>query len=400
MKRFSIFALAAIFFAACATDQTTDVQPVDAPETLTVSFEEETRIQLNEAQKTVWTEGDLVSVFYRSNANQKWQYQGETGERKGDLKRISAGSATETMQRVVVVYPYNDSYYLNTKTYNVEATLPATQHYLKDSYGLDGNLMISSGEYNQFSLKNVCGWLKLQLTGNGEVVKSITLKGNNGEQVAGQIYVNSADATATLASEMGAADDNENSAGGNLVFEDTIIKEVTLDCGEGVTLGEEATAFYIALPPQTFEKGLTIEVACSDGSTMTKSTENSIAIERNAIQPMTSVAYNGIFKPANNEIWYTNGSTTQKTTPRETNAFGANIVSNLYDEEKKCWVITFDGDVTEIGEGAFYKCSSLTSLYCKATTPPCLGLPAFYYYYNGSSYIICNSLISDTNDSP
>ena len=357
MKKFSIFALAAIFFAACTTDHTVDVQPCDAPETLTVSFEEDTRIQLNENQKTVWTEGDFVSVFYRSNANQKWQYQGETGARKGDLKRISAGSATETMPRVVVVYPYNDSYYINTETYNVEATLPAMQHYLKDSYGLDGNLMISSGEYNQFSLKNVCGWLKLQLTGNGEVVKSITLKGNNGEQVAGQIYINSADATATLASEMGAADDNENSAGGNLVFEDTIIKEVTLDCGEGVTLGSEATAFYIALPPQMFEKGITVEIADTSGYKMTQSTDKSLAIERNTIQPMAALAFEE--KIAANQIHYTS-SDGKIVTPNKADAFGVSIKSNVYENGKG--VITFDGNVTSIGYRAFFKCSSLTSI--------------------------------------
>ena len=64
---------------------------------------------------------------------------------------------------------------------------------------------------------------------------------------------------------MGGADDGENGAGGNLVFDDTILTEVTLNCGEGVTLSSEPTAFYIALPPQTFEKGLTIEVLATDG---------------------------------------------------------------------------------------------------------------------------------------
>ncbi len=56
MKRFYIFALAAMMFAACTTDETQDLQPVEAPETLTVSFEggdDDTRVQLNEAQKTV-----------------------------------------------------------------------------------------------------------------------------------------------------------------------------------------------------------------------------------------------------------------------------------------------------------------------------------------------------------
>ena len=57
-------------------------------------------------------------------------------------------------------------------------------------------------------------------------------------------------------------------------------------------------------------------------------------------------------KPANNEIWYTNGSTTKGTTPYSTSAFGAKIVSNTYDAAKECWVIKFDGDVTTIGDWA------------------------------------------------
>lgn len=69
-----------------------------------------------------------------------------------------------------------------------------------------------------------------------------------------------------------------------------------------------------------------------------------------------------IDEPANNEIWYTNGSTTGATDPYMTNVFGANIVSNLYDAEKECWVITFDGDVKKIGNAAFMNCVGITSV--------------------------------------
>ena len=65
---------------------------------------------------------------------------------------------------------------------------------------------------------------------------------------------------------------------------------------------------------------------------------------------------------ANNQIWYTNGSTTKATRPCETNVFGANIVSNTYDAAKECWVIKFDGKVTTIGNRAFIECTSLTSV--------------------------------------
>ena len=357
MKKLLLFVLAVMGFAACTQDvEVSVIERHDTPETITVGFEgDDTRIQLNEAQKTVWNKGDLVSVFYRSDANQKWQYQGETGERVGDLKRVESAVGTTKTTKTIVVYPYSENYWLNTDSYAIEATLPAIQCYTAGSYGVGDNLMVAQSEFTQFSLKSVCGWLKLQLTGDGEVVKSITFKGNNGEQVAGLIYVDTATAEATLASEMGGTDDNN--AGGNLIFDDTILTEVTLDCGEGVALGAETTAFYIALPPQTFEKGFDVEIVCADDTKMVKSSSNTLTIERNHIQPMAAMK----FAPSvpNNQIWYTS-SDGKTVVPYYTDVFGATIVSNTYTDGKG--VITFNGDVTSIGDYAFQDCDSLTSV--------------------------------------
>ena len=363
MKKLLFVACALFGFIACTQNPIDEQSAIstDASETIKVGFEDdETRIQLNEAQKTVWTKDDLVSVFYKSNANQMWEYRGETGERVAELYRVDAGTASSTMNYVVLAYPYSTDYVISTATGNIEATLPATQHYAAGSYGVGENLMVSRSEFTQFSLKSVCGWLKLQLTGDGEVVNSIKFRGNNGEQVAGLIYVDTETAEATLASEMG--DDEDNNVGGNLIFDDTILTEVTLDCGTGVTLGAESTSFYIVLPPQTFTNGFTVEIECDGYKPMTLSTENELIIERNTIQPMASVEHNATLIIPNNEIWYTNGSTTTATKPYYTNVFGANIVSNTYDTEKECWVIKFDGEVTMIGKYAFQNRGNLTSI--------------------------------------
>ena len=369
MRKLLFFVLAALAFASCTQDVVVEVtaNKSDSVDTITVGFEgneNETRIQLNDQKQTVWTKDDLVSVFYRSNANQKWKYEGETGARTAELKRVNAGSATREMDRVVIVYPYNEDYYINPSTYNVQASLPAVQTYVDNSYGLNGNIMVSSSEYNQFSLKSVCGWLKLQLKGDGEVVKSITLRGNNGEQVAGELYINTSDATAVLASEMGSSE--ENNAGGSLVFEDTILTEVTLDCGEGVKLLPVATSFYIALPPCTFEKGFTVEITDDSDYTMVQSTSKEMIIERNHIQPMAAFTFvnpnvEGEPKPANNEIWYT---ATEKVEPYwdDANTYGVRLVTNTWDETTGKGVYTFAGDVTKVGAEAFLECKKLQSI--------------------------------------
>ena len=263
----------------------------NTPETLVVGFEDdETRIQLNEAQKTVWTKGDIVSVFYKSNANQKWKYDGETGARTAQLKRVESGTSTAKTTRVVVVYPYNKDYDFNHETCNICTQLPATQHYLAGSYGENGNIMVSSDEYNQFSLKSVYGWLKLQIKGDGEKVRVITFRGNNGEQVAGEAYIYTEDASMSLAADMIIPGD-DNNVGGSLIFDDTIITKLSLDCGTGVTLTEEPTAFYIALPPQIYSNGFTVEIKTTDGKKMIQSTDNEFIINRNHIQPMTPLTF-------------------------------------------------------------------------------------------------------------
>ena len=346
------FVVIALLFAACTTDVTEDVA-VESPETLMVSFEEDTRIQLMNG-KTVWNEGDLVSVFYKSDANDCYKFTGTTGERTSELLRVSKGEKSRSGDHIITVYPYSEDYIISLSAGTIEAHLPAEQTYVNESFGIGSSPMVSMSEYKQVVLKNVCGWLKVQFTGNGEVVDKITLRGNCGEQVAGDIMIVAEDASTILASAGVSIDDTQ--VGGTLVDEQSILTEVSLICPDGVTLGSEPTSFYIALPPQTFSKGLTVKVISDKSGVMKQTTDKSITISRNIVQPLASVEAN--LQP--NKIYYT--STNGKiVTPYRTTAFGeANIVSNTYKDGQG--IITFDAPVTEIGDRAFYSCSSLTSV--------------------------------------
>ena len=116
----------------------------------------------------------------------------------------------------------------------------------------------------------------------------------------------------------------------------------------------------------------------------------------------------------NNEIWYTNGSTTE---PMDFHVKGEDegnliILSNNYSTDKKCWIIRFDGDVTqfslmnedvesisipnsvtEIEDWAFGRCIKLKSI----TIPngvTSIGKRAFYGCSSLESIIIPNSVTS------
>ena len=197
------------------------------------------------------------------------------------------------------------------------------------------------------SFKNACGYLKLKLYApEGAILKSIEVKGNNNEKIAGT-------ATATIA--FGEAP--------VVTMADDATTSITLDCGEGVTLGttaETATEFWVVVPETTFTQGITITATDNLGGVFTKSTDKEVNIERNTIQPMAALAAD-VFEGSipNNEIRYTS-TDGAVVTPYNTNVFGANILSNTYENDKG--IIKFDGDVTKVGYYAFYECNKLTSI--------------------------------------
>ena len=187
----SIFLSVVLLCVACTNDITEDIA-VQSPQQLTVSFEENSRIQLCNG-KTVWNEGDLVSVFYLSNGNEEWAFEGATGDRTGTLKKVRPAKGSKATSEVVVVYPYNPDYCLLSKILNVEAQLPAEQTYAENSYGIGSSIMIAASKEDNFSLKNTCGWLDLQLCNKSEfIVEKIVLKGGNNEQLAGDASLSTA----------------------------------------------------------------------------------------------------------------------------------------------------------------------------------------------------------------
>lgn len=368
MKKLSIFALIMLFVSACTKVDMADMvaqTDVNLPEAITLSIDdsEETRIQLKDERTSVWTKGDCVSVFAKSDANNKYQFNGSTGATTATFTLVSAGNGSATMNDTYVLYPYYEQNSVNTASGVITTTIPAKQDYLANSYGVGSSVMVGAGtDVSNILLKNVCGWFKIQLTGNGEEVESIMLAGNKGEAIAGTVMVNANDATVAACSyEQGAA------------------LKATLNCN-GVKLSKKATAFYIAVAPQTFDEGINITIKCADGTKMLQSTYNKIDIKRNYIQPMAAIEYTK-GSPANNEIWYVTND--GALLDLQDSDFDAKITSHTHEEicvNMLCMqmgVLKFDKDVTEIKSKAFQKFENLRQITLPNSIKT-IGSMAFY----------------------
>ena len=77
MKRVLYLYLCAVMatMAACKSVDVNNRDINDYTHLVALLEGDDTRIQLNAATKSVWTEGDEVSVFYRSDANQRWSIE-------------------------------------------------------------------------------------------------------------------------------------------------------------------------------------------------------------------------------------------------------------------------------------------------------------------------------------
>lgn len=279
MKKYSIVFISAVLaFAGCNKDNTLQSISEQYPVFSSVMEDLGTKTELGEDRSVVWNENDLVAVFNKTTG--LLQYKAKTGgSSETELEAVGGTGSGAAISANVAFYPYSESMNCseNAGTFSITTSLAATQTYKSASFGVGAAPMMAVSSTENFSFKNVFGCLKLQFTGSGKV-KSITVKGNNGETLAGDVVVSM-------------------TADGNPVynFTDNLSATVTLDCGVGVALSDTPTPFYISLPGREYSKGISVNVTMVDGTIIPEiSTPSSIVVGRSAIRPMAACKLVGI----------------------------------------------------------------------------------------------------------
>ena len=359
MKKITILAAVVALLGSCAQNTEDTINPNTKAEGRTIyakfdNEEEETKTYVENYKYLRWHAGDEISFFDATTHNNQYAFAGNDGDAEGEFNAVATGEGT-AIATTYGVYPYNANTSISEEGV-ISVELPANQAYGVNSFGKGANTMVAVGESatdDKLFFKNACGYLVVKLYNeSGATVKSVVLKGNNEEKIAG---------AATIAAT--------HTGVPSVTMADTATTAATIDCGEGVEIGttaETATELWFALPEITFEGGITITATDTEGKEYEKTTTKPVVITRNNVQPMKALgAEFKATKPANNEIWYT---ATEKVEPKYGNGFGANYMAekSTFNSSTGNGIMVFDGDITSLGQSEFYNNQALTSI----TLPP------------------------------
>ncbi len=353
-------AIASLFFVSCSKNEM--VESIESSCDFVAQLADVSRTKLD-GTAVIWNAEDELTIFTKTMHNR--HYKVKTLSEDGRTATFGfvdyTGTSNGTISANYAVYPYNAQATLNGDV--ISTSIASEQQYNAEKVDLSYALMAAKSESNSFAFVNAGALIRFNVSKSELIPDSYTLNSIKLSSAANNI---AGDVTIDLSAESRA------------VVASTGTKQITLTAiNQEITT--EAKAFYVALPAVSFaDKDLTVTFTFADGEKsfalpafdLLQGSIKTIAYQINDADDFTGTTpdsgedFEGETPgeeavPANNEIWYTaTAKIEQASWIKDT--FGANIVSNTYENGKG--VITFDGEVTKIGDNAFYECQSLTSI--------------------------------------
>lgn len=250
----------------------------DAPVFIAVTEGPEVRVFADDNLHVLWNTNDRISVFNRTTVNQEYRFVGEEGQNTGTFDLVSAqesGGGSNSLDLVYAVYPFSESTVISNSG-TIEVVLPAKQAYRKNSFGLGANTMIAASRDNELIFKNLCGYLLVSLYGEDVNVKSVSIKGNSNEPIAGPASVVARVNLSPI-----------------LQFDESMSNnEISMSFDTPVTLGvseKSATEFWFVIPPTSFEHGITLTVIDDKDRVFVKNAISPLEIKRNTLVRTTGL---------------------------------------------------------------------------------------------------------------
>jgi len=341
--------VAALLMAGCEQTPIEEQSTIDptTPIEFWATFEgadaSEARTYLDEQARMRWTADDRLTIFKKTTYNREFAFTGKTGANAGGFRQVSVDDDFWFGYDVAynyAIYPHSADNAFDETDCFFTATMPAEQNYVENSFGQGANTMVAVSESGQLVFKNVGSYLRVMLWGENQTVKKITLSSIAGEALAGEAKIYPSLTDVPTCTMVGTS------------------SSIVLNCADAVevnTTEDAPVAFWIVLPPVVLAEGYKVVVENANGDTQAFEVNKEKTFKRNVYNTLKRELT--MAQVPKNQIQYT--ATEQINPPAR---FNVAITSNQWDETTGEGVITFDGDVTSIGNEAFYGCKGLTSI--------------------------------------
>lgn len=275
--------LVSVLFSSCQEELMEPKHDFDIYNASVESFDGTTKTELGVNNEVLWSLEDRILIFEGTDEGKVFQIKSSyVGKSSGEFQKVEGigtqGAGTSLMQ-TVAVYPYDDNLSLGVdndeKPVVSSICFPLEQAYTENSFANGSFPMTAVAPYgdNSLSFKNVGGVLKLNLTGEYAVSK-ITLTGKSDEPLAGNAEVTIGDGGIPYVEMSREAS-----------------KSVSLVCDPAVRLDpDNATPFYISLPPTDFSLGFKVVIYDSGGKEVVKTTNVRNIVYRSKILVMPEIS--------------------------------------------------------------------------------------------------------------
>lgn len=279
MKKISVIFAVTLLLVGCRSEQFEHEIVSDNYFASVETFGSDTRTALGNGGSVVWSSEDRIAIFEGSGQGYAYQVlDSYVGKSSGEFSLVDGLVAEGTGSAItgtIAVYPFNEDLTVTSGEgggYIIDGiSFPSEQRYAAGSFADAAFPMtaVSPDGSKNLSFKNIGGILKLGIKGDYSV-SSITVKGNLGEPLAGQV-------TVSIGSD----------GIPSVTISEDVSRSVTLLCSPSVQLDpENATDFYISIPVTEFETGFTVTVTDSEGNTYRKQTTLANPVMRSAIHIM------------------------------------------------------------------------------------------------------------------
>ena len=300
----------------------------------------------------LWTPYDEINVFFGSEG---FRYVSQNSQNAANAVFRSTDEGAEMAEgeadNIWGLYPYDRDAVCDGAS--VTTTLPGAQRGVPETFDDDLFITLAHSTTNTLKFFNVCGGVRFSLTRSD--IASVTFKGNNGEDIAGDISLTFVNGVPKATVVNG-------------------LQEITLTPRNGRTF-EKDVNYCIVVLPVTLSGGFTITFTTENGTVAEfEYTDKPITIKRSTFGRKADFDSYSTFVGFKT-LHYTTSDGQLLNLPNP-NCFGAAIESHTY--ENGIGTITFEAPVNAIGDSAFSGCNTLTSIDLPEGLTS-IGESAFYY---------------------